>query len=64
MNGGLTSDHTNRFLEHEKEHPHRKHGVHQYSLADFGLTEADIDKHTKHYQDFIVHITPEGLIKK
>jgi hypothetical protein len=54
MNGGLTPEHVSRFLDHEKEHPHRKHGVHHYSLADFGLTKADIDRHTKHYQDFIV----------
>jgi hypothetical protein len=56
MNGGLTPDHIRRFLDHEKEHPHRKHGVHHYSLADFGLTEADIDRHTKHYQDFLLNI--------
>ena len=53
MNGGLTPDHITRIHDHEKEHPHQKHGVHQYSLADFGLTETDIDQHTKHYQDFL-----------
>jgi len=53
MNGGLTPHHINQILDHEKEHPHRKHGVHQYSLADFGLKETDIDQHTKHYQDFL-----------
>ena len=56
MNGGLTPDHISRILDHEKIHPHRKHGVHQYSLADFGLTENDIDRHTGHYQDFLVNI--------
>ena len=53
MDGGLNPGLTERFLKHEEEHPHRKHGVHQYSLGDFGLTETDIDKHTRHYQDFI-----------
>jgi hypothetical protein len=56
MNGGLTSDLINRFRDHEKDHPHRKHGIHQYSLADFGLTEADIDYHTRQYQDFLFNI--------
>ena len=56
INGGLTEDQIYRILQHEKEHPHRKHGVHKYSLADFGLTEADIDNYTKHYQDFFSHI--------
>jgi hypothetical protein len=52
-NGGLTPEQVDRFRKHEEEHPYRKHGVHQYSLADFGLTEHDIDQHTQHYQDFI-----------
>jgi len=54
FNGGLTPAQISSFLEHEKENPQRKHGVHHYSLADFGLTEADIDRHTKHYRDFLV----------
>ena len=33
--------------------PHQKFGKHEYSLADFGLTEADIDMHTTLYQQFI-----------
>jgi len=53
MDGGLTPELIEGFKKHELEHPHRKHGVHQYSLADFGLTEADIDRHTGHYQSFI-----------
>jgi hypothetical protein len=53
LNGGLTPELVTRFEEHEKEHPHRKYGTHQYSLADFGLTEADIDKHTGRYRQFI-----------
>ena len=56
MNGGLAEDQISRILQHEKEHPHQKHGVHKYALADFGLTEADIDNYTKHYQDFFCHI--------
>ena len=52
-NGGLTPDLIRRFDEHEKEHPHQKFGKHEYSLADFGLTEADIDMHTTRYQEFI-----------
>lgn len=53
QNGGLTALLTARFKKHEEEHPHRKYGVHQYSLSDFGLLESDIDGHTKNYQQFI-----------
>jgi len=52
-NGVLTPELRIRFDKHEKKHPHRKYGKHQYSLADFGLTKTDIDNHTKHYQNFI-----------
>jgi hypothetical protein len=51
--GGMTDELAQLFRHHEAEHPHRKHGIHQYSLADFGLTEADIDKHTFRYQQFM-----------
>ena len=53
MDGGINATLVERFNQHELEHPHRKHGVHKYSLGDFGLTEADIDRHTSHYQAFI-----------
>jgi hypothetical protein len=53
MDGGLNDVLIDRFKRHELENPHRKHGIHQYSLVDFGLTEADIDKHTSHYQEFM-----------
>ncbi|MCX6247144.1 MAG: sulfotransferase [Bacteroidetes bacterium] len=53
MNGGLKQDLMARFEKHEEENPHRKYGTHQYSLADFGLTESDIDKHTFRYRQFI-----------
>ncbi len=53
MNGGLTPELKKKFEDHEQEHPHRKYGTHTYSLADFGLTEADIDQHTSHYQKFM-----------
>ena len=53
MKGGLTPALIQSFGEHEREHPHRKYGTHNYSLADFGLTEADIDRHTAHYQQFM-----------
>lgn len=52
-NGGLAPDLIARFRDHEMRHPHRKYGTHHYSLADFGLTEADIDKHTLRYQEFM-----------
>ena len=52
-NGGLTPELTDLFLRHEKEHPHRKHGTHRYDLSDFDMTEADIDHHTSHYQQFV-----------
>jgi hypothetical protein len=51
--GGINENLIEGFRKHEAEHPHHKHGKHQYSLEDFGLTEKDIDLHTRHYQDFI-----------
>jgi len=53
LNGGMTPELIERFGMHEKEHPHRKYGKHEYSLADFGLTENDIDQHTMRYKQFI-----------
>jgi len=53
LNGGLSPELIARINAHEKAHPHRKYGTHQYALADFGLAEADIDKHTSNYQQFI-----------
>ncbi len=53
LDGGLTPELITRFGIHEQDHPHRKYGTHHYSLADFGLTEADIDKYTSRYQKFI-----------
>ncbi len=50
LNGGLYPDLIEKFRKHERENPHRKNGVHHYSLTDFGLTESGIDQHTKHYQ--------------
>jgi hypothetical protein len=52
-NGGLTPELISRFETHEIENPHHKHGKHEYSLADFGLTEQDIDKYTLRYQRFM-----------
>ncbi len=53
MNGGISPEMTEAFQIHERENQTRKHGKHLYSLRDFGLTKADIDKHTSHYQQFI-----------
>jgi hypothetical protein len=53
LNGGLAPGLAERFRQHEAEHPHRKHGTHQYSLGDFGITEQDIDIHTSEYRNFI-----------
>ncbi len=53
LNGGLNEALIARFKEHEEENPHRKHGAHHYSPADFGLTETDIDRYTFKYQQFI-----------
>jgi len=53
LNGGIDAALEERFRNHEAEHPHRKYGTHYYSLADFGLNEANIDQYTQHYQDFI-----------
>ena len=43
LNGGLDPGLLQRFEQHEKEHPHRKYGSHNYYLADFNLTESEID---------------------
>ena len=56
LDGGLTPELITRFGNHEQDHPHRKYGTHHYSLADFGLTEADIDKHTRRYRQFIAEL--------
>jgi len=53
QDGGLSPELFERFERHEREHPHQKHGVHHYDLADFGMTKADIDRHTFHYQQFV-----------
>ena len=53
LNGALSVSLEERFRRHELEHPHRKHGIHSYSMADFGLTDAEIEKHTVIYQQFI-----------
>jgi hypothetical protein len=53
LDGGLTPELITRFEIHERDHPHRKHGTHHYSVADFSLTEADIDKYTGRYQKFM-----------
>ncbi len=53
LDGGITPELHQRFMKHEKEHPHRKYGSHHYSLADFDLTEDDIDKYTSRYRQFI-----------
>ena len=53
LNGGLTPELLELFRQHEADHPHRKNGVHNYSLEDFGLTKSDIDRHTDHYRKFI-----------
>jgi hypothetical protein len=55
FNGGITPGLTGRFRQHELEHPHQKHGVHQYSLADFGITASEIDACTKKYSDHLTH---------
>jgi hypothetical protein len=52
-NGGISPDLMQRFGQHEKVHPHRKHGTHNYSIDDFNLTNADIDLHTLRYQQFM-----------
>lgn len=52
LDGGLTPALKELFTRHELEHPHQKHGVHRYDLADFGVTREDIDRHTSHYQHY------------
>jgi hypothetical protein len=50
---GLTPELIERFRRHEAEFPHRKYGVHQYALEDFGLTAHDILTRTGNYTKFI-----------
>lgn len=38
------------------ENPQHKHGVHQYSLGDFGITEADIRRRFARYYDEYGHL--------
>jgi hypothetical protein len=52
LNGGLSPAIAERFRRHELEHPHRKYGIHNYSLEDFGLTAMEIDRHSGRYGDF------------
>jgi hypothetical protein len=52
-NGGIPEELKNRFEHHEREHPYRKHGNHDYVLSDFNLTTDDIDNYTLHYQEFM-----------
>lgn len=53
LNGGLTGELVQKFADHERMHPHRKYGTHHYKISDFGLTNKDIDQHTRHYEDFL-----------
>ena len=38
----LTTEAENAMKLHMKENPKDKHGKHKYSLADYGITEADL----------------------
>jgi hypothetical protein len=53
LNGGLSPGIAENFRRHELEHPHRKHGIHKYSLDDFGLTVEEIEKYTSGYRQFL-----------
>jgi hypothetical protein len=52
-NGGLEAGLITEFRKSEKENPFRKHGIHRYSLQDFGLTANEIDKVTAGYRQFM-----------
>ena len=64
LNGGLTPELLERFRRHESENPHRKHGVHEYSLADFGLTAEMIDANTESYRKFIGNLNGREQTEK
>jgi hypothetical protein len=64
QNGGLTSELLELFKQHETRHPHQKHGVHEYSLADFGLTETDIALQTTAYLKFFTELYGSNQAKK
>jgi len=53
LNGGLTPELTESFLHHEREHPHRKHGVHTYSLQQFGVKGDELDHISLKYKNLI-----------
>ena len=38
------------------QNPKDKHGAHDYTLEDFGLTEAQINKQYSNYNQFIAHL--------
>jgi hypothetical protein len=50
--GGMDEILEKRILQADKDNPQGKYGIHEYSLADFGLTEEDIRKQTSNYQEF------------
>lgn len=52
LNGSLTADLKVLFEKANKENPQGKYGIHQYELADFGLTEEEINEKTKIYTDY------------
>ena len=55
-NGGLTPELISRFVAYDNEYPRSKYGSHVYSLADFDLTDADIDKYSERYKEFFARL--------
>ncbi len=53
LDGGLTPELKEAFLRHEREHPHRKHGIHSYSLDQFGITGDELAHLSLKYKTLI-----------
>jgi len=54
-NGGADEQLLEVFARAEQENPPRKYGIHEYSLGDFGLTEADIETRITGYRETLKH---------
>jgi hypothetical protein len=50
--GGMDEILERRILQADNDNPQGKYGIHEYSLADFGLNRDDIRKQTGNYQEY------------
>jgi hypothetical protein len=50
--GGMDETLEKKILQADNDNPQGKYGIHEYSLADFGLTENDIRRQSINYQEY------------